>query len=47
MSKPGKSSRRGFLFAALGTRIAFGQPKRKPNFIVVLVDDLGWRDWGC
>jgi len=47
MSKPVNTSRRGFLFAALGTRIAFGQPKRKPNFIVVLVDDLGWQDWGC
>ena len=47
MSNLGKTSRRGFLFAALGNRIAFGQPKRGPNFIVVLVDDLGWRDWGC
>jgi arylsulfatase A-like enzyme len=39
-------NRRSFLAAAFGGGLAVAQPKRKPNFIVILVDDLGWRDWG-
>src|SRR6188508_894467 len=47
MSQPNKPCRRSFLAATLGASVTFGQTKRKPNFIIVLVDDLGWRDWGC
>ncbi|MFN0100867.1 MAG: sulfatase [Bryobacteraceae bacterium] len=42
-----KCSRRTFLHGAFAASATFGQSRRKPNFIIVLVDDLGWRDWGC
>lgn len=47
MTKPSPVSRRAFFRSALAAGSVFGQSKPKPNFIVVLVDDLGWRDWGC
>ncbi|MBN1362100.1 MAG: sulfatase [Sedimentisphaerales bacterium] len=50
-------NRRGFLrFTAAGavalvlpSRTGFGQGSaaRKPNFVFILVDDMGWRDAGC
>lgn len=41
-------TRRQFLGAAgVGAATAHAQQRRKPNLIVVLVDDLGWRDWNC
>lgn len=46
MTKPLSVSRRAIFRATLAATAVFGQPKPKPNFIVVLVDDLGWRDWG-
>ena len=24
-----------------------GEPENKPNFVLILIDDLGWRDLGC
>jgi arylsulfatase A len=29
------------------TRAFAGQPGRKPNFVLILVDDMGWADTGC
>jgi len=47
MLPPYRTSRRAFLATAFGASATLSQSKRPPNFIVVLVDDLGWKDWGC
>jgi arylsulfatase A len=39
-------TRRGFLAAAAGACAAAAAPP-KPNIVFLLVDDLGWRDFGC
>jgi uncharacterized sulfatase len=36
-----------FALAALGTISADAQTKRRPNFIVVLIDDMGYGDLSC
>ena len=34
------------LLGSLPTRV-WGAPKRLPNFVFILIDDLGWRDLSC
>jgi len=41
------TTRRQFLSAAAGACIALGAKPKKPNIVFLLVDDLGWRDFGC
>jgi arylsulfatase A len=47
--QPGSMSttRRHFLSAAAGACIASAAAPAKPNILFLLVDDLGWRDFGC
>ena len=40
-------TRRRFLSAAAGVSIASAAARSKPNIVFLLVDDLGWRDFGC
>jgi arylsulfatase A-like enzyme len=35
------------LLFSLYSFMIFGQPQKKPNVIVILVDDMGWSDIGC
>jgi arylsulfatase A-like enzyme len=41
------TTRRQFLSAAAGACIASGAGPKRPNIVFLLVDDLGWRDFGC
>ncbi len=36
-----------FLSAPIMSSIARGETSKKPNFVFILVDDLGWPDLGC
>jgi arylsulfatase A len=40
-------TRRGFLEALAGGALAQAAPAKRPNIIFLLLDDLGWRDFGC
>lgn len=39
--------RRTFLKSAAASATMLGQPSRKPNFVVILADDMGYADAGC
>ena len=41
------STRREFLAAVAGTAAAAAAPVPRPNVVFLLLDDLGWKDFGC
>ena len=36
-----------FMVFCLTSQLAAGEPVRKPNVVLIVADDLGWRDLGC
>jgi arylsulfatase A-like enzyme len=40
-------TRRHFLGGLLAGSLAGAQPKRPPNIVFILIDDMGWTDLGC
>jgi arylsulfatase A len=41
------ATRRQFMAALGGSALAFAAPAKRPNIIFLLLDDLGWSDFGC
>jgi arylsulfatase A len=47
MSQQSLSTRRTFLGSLAGGVLASAAPARLPNIVFLLLDDLGWKDFGC